>query len=79
MKVDSAASTACGGDILVAQKDLCEPVVTRKVGTVPGPDFADLVDRCRRRWPVTMLVAPAAGRRVYDREDLAVLGALASD
>lgn len=55
------------------------PAVVADLAEIPAGDFADLVDRCRRRWPVTMLVAPAAGRRVHDREDLAVLGVLASE
>jgi 2-C-methyl-D-erythritol 4-phosphate cytidylyltransferase len=54
------------------------PAVVAGLAEIPVGDFADLVDRCCRRWPVTMLVAPAAGRRVHDREDLVVLDALVS-
>lgn len=52
------------------------PAVLAEVGGPPDGSFAELVDACRRRWPVRLLPAPALARRVHDTDDLAALEAL---
>jgi 2-C-methyl-D-erythritol 4-phosphate cytidylyltransferase len=44
----------------------------------PAADFATIVDRLARRWPVELVEAPALGRRVRGADDLGLLEALSA-
>jgi 2-C-methyl-D-erythritol 4-phosphate cytidylyltransferase len=50
--------------------------VVEAIDGVPAGAFADIVDLCRRHWPVQLLTAPPLGRRVRDAQDVTVLEAL---
>lgn len=53
--------------------------VVDQLEELPHGDFADLVADYRARFPVIMVEAPPAGRRVHGAEDLAAIEALDSD
>ncbi|MGH3414222.1 MAG: 2-C-methyl-D-erythritol 4-phosphate cytidylyltransferase [Marmoricola sp.] len=52
------------------------PAVVARLDDWPRGDFATLVDRWRRDWPLLLHEAPATGQRVVVEDDLAVLEAL---
>lgn len=52
------------------------PAVVAVLDAPPEGSLVDVVDICRRRWPLELVTAPALGRRVHDTEELAVLEAL---
>jgi len=62
---------------------VCSPVVlpasvVAALGELPSTDFVELVAHLRRRYPVELVEAPPAARRIGSIEDLRVLEALTS-
>jgi len=62
---------------------MCSPVVlpasvVAALGELPSTDFVELVAHLRRRYPVELVEAPPAARRIGSVEDLRVLEALTS-
>ncbi|GAA1758626.1 hypothetical protein GCM10009795_001230 [Nocardioides hankookensis] len=64
------------GLVAVASPVVLPPGVVAALDGLPSTDFVALVDALRRRYPVELVEAPPAARRVGSTEDLRVLEAL---
>ena len=62
--------------VSVASPVVLPPSVVAALGALPSLDFATLVAALRERFPVELVEAPAAGRRVASEEDVRLLEAL---
>ncbi|KQW48592.1 hypothetical protein ASC77_07560 [Nocardioides sp. Root1257] len=62
--------------VAVASPVVLPAGVVAALGALPSTDFVALVDALRRRYPVELVEAPPAARRVGSAEDLRVLEAL---
>ena len=62
--------------VAVASPVVLPAGVVAVLGALPSTDFVALVDALRRRYPVELVEAPPAARRIGSTEDLRVLEAL---
>lgn len=62
--------------VVVASPVVLPPTVVAALDALPSADFVALVDQLRRDYPVEMVEAPPAARRVGSEEDVRVLEAL---
>ena len=65
-----------GGLVAVASPVVLPPEVVAALGQLPSTDFVELVAALRARFPVELVEAPPAARRVGSEEDVRVLEAL---